>query len=881
MPIPVASLLSLAPLLVGSPAGTAPATVATIGAAQTTAAPICEALPVDGLGPGDFDVGFSSGASRGGAGKVPVSMQAGQEGELPRASLQARAPGADTNLQMSWEPTIAVDPGNPRIVAAAQFTSLQVSFDGGSTFQPAITAPGVNRGGDPSVAFDSQGRLFITYLCSPGGGRDICITGYDCDPDTTTCAQLPGVNWPVNVAAAAGRGGFNADKEWLAADSFPGGGFSDRLYVVWTDLSTSPWSIWVTYSGDQGENWSAAQQLSAGDESKVWPSHVTVSRNGFVYVAYHSQTGFLDGNAQRVPDGVSGQIVVRRSENGGVNWQPRSFAFGPGEADMSWNVQHKANGVIAGAQYWLQGSSQPWVLADPDADERIYVVANDDPDDDIDSGDAADVFIAISDDFGVSWSDPVRVDNGQPGTFQVMPTAAIDPVTGAIAVTYYDNSSMVANPTGNFQLDLLATASFDGGLNWLPEVDVNDGLFDVDAAGTCRFCGADNVGNLACSDMACPAPRTTRIGEYNGIAFGECTAYMVWADDDPSNPPTDIDTFFDRDPELGGDFEPPELDCPANLAVGCNDPVDPESTGEAAATDQCDLDPAVDFVDLVLPGNCPPGVTLETVQRTWNATDAAGNIDTCEQLISVIDADPPEIMVPLPLELECNAPGGVPADDPAVQAWLDSAVAVDECTDAVLENNAPDLFPAGCPPDGLETPVVFSAQDQCGNSDFAVSSVTVIDTTSPEVSCEVAIDTLWPPNHKLIDVGFSFTAADLCDPEPLTLEVTVTSDESPDLAPGAGGPRHCADAVIGPDNSVLLRAERSGPGDGRVYVVTVTAADACGNAGACSAEVTVPKSQGPQGAAVDSGQLFDPTQCSVFSDGFESGDSEAWIGAID
>lgn len=73
------------------------------------------------------------------------------------------------------------------------------------------------------------------------------------------------------------------------------------------------------------------------------------------------------------------------------------------------------------------------------------------------------------------------------------------------------------------------------------------------------------------------------------------------------------------------------------------------------------------------------------------------------------------------------------------------------------------------------------------------------------------------------------------------------------------GPTHCADAVVGPDGSVQLRAERSGNGDGRVYRITVTATDSCGNAATCSAEVRVPHH--PQSAAVDSGQAYNATTC--------------------
>ena len=71
--------------------------------------------------------------------------------------------------------------------------------------------------------------------------------------------------------------------------------------------------------------------------------------------------------------------------------------------------------------------------------------------------------------------------------------------------------------------------------------------------------------------------------------------------------------------------------------------------------------------------------------------------------------------------------------------------------------------------------------------------------------------------------------------------VKMNIDEHPAIAPGSGGPRHCPDAMIDPDTGeVLLRAERSGAGEGRVYVVKVTVTDACGNFSTCEAAIGVP-----------------------------------------
>jgi hypothetical protein len=69
----------------------------------------------------------------------------------------------------------------------------------------------------------------------------------------------------------------------------------------------------------------------------------------------------------------------------------------------------------------------------------------------------------------------------------------------------------------------------------------------------------------------------------------------------------------------------------------------------------------------------------------------------------------------------------------------------------------------------------------------------------------------------------------------------VTSDE-PDNSHGDGNTSN--DIVIGADcRSVQLRAERAGPGDGRVYTVTLRLRDSAGAFTRADFEVSVPHSQ--------------------------------------
>jgi hypothetical protein len=219
-----------------------------------------------------------------------------------------------------------------------------------------------------------------------------------------------------------------------------------------------------------------------------------------------------------------------RDGNGGANFAAGNVpqvnnAFGAGQASVTCNQQSNplAGTEIPGADFWLQGTMQPWILPDPLDAGSVYVVANDDPDNAYGSGDDADVVIARSSDFGVTFTRS-RVDHGPGQSFAVMPTAHIDQ-DGKIAVHWYDNRGNLMNNgtnanfgTANFLLDLYGTTSDDGGQTFANDFLINDAPFDPDvgSATNCRF------GSIAGNNC------TIRIGEYNGVWTVDAIGYATW-----------------------------------------------------------------------------------------------------------------------------------------------------------------------------------------------------------------------------------------------------------------------------------------------------------------------------------------------------------------
>jgi hypothetical protein len=137
--------------------------------------------------------------------------------------------------------------------------------------------------------------------------------------------------------------------------------------------------------------------------------------------------------------------------------------------------------------------------------------------------------------------------------------------------------------------------------------------------------------------------------------------------------------------------------------------------------------------------------------------------------------------------------------------------------------------------------VTCDAADLAGNTTSASFTVTVSDTTAPEIGgVTPSVETLGPPNHRMIGVTIAATAAD--DVSAVACSITNVSSSEPDNGLGDGDTANDI-AITGP-LSVELRAERSGNGPGRVYTITVTCTDAAGNAAVDTTTVSVPKSNG-------------------------------------
>jgi len=142
--------------------------------------------------------------------------------------------------------------------------------------------------------------------------------------------------------------------------------------------------------------------------------------------------------------------------------------------------------------------------------------------------------------------------------------------------------------------------------------------------------------------------------------------------------------------------------------------------------------------------------------------------------------------------------------------------------------------------------VTLRVTDSQGELSTDTIEVAVVDTTPPQIASALNSTLLWPPNHRMVDVGASVAATDACS-TPTVILTSVTSSE-PDDSPGGGDGSTLGDiqgAEIGTsDFDFQLRAERDAAREGRAYRLTYTAVDGSGNQAGASSIVFVPHDQG-------------------------------------
>lgn len=220
---------------------------------------------------------------------------------------------------------------------------------------------------------------------------------------------------------------------------------------------------------------------------------------------------------------------------------------------------------------------------------------------------------------------------------------------------------------------------------------------------------------------------------------------------------------------------------------------------------------------------------------------------TTEDIPEFVDPNEPDNQPPV---ADAGDDQSVEASGPATSVNLDGSGSSDPDGDELSYSwsaGGPEIA-TGVNPTvslGLGTHVItLTVDDGNGGEDSDDVTITIEDTTPPEISFNQLTGSLWPPNHRMVLVATGISAHDIADGS-VPVSVTVSSNEAAN-GRGDGNTDQDYEITTNADGSknVYVRAERSGRGGGRIYTIGMSSVDDAGNSTSASFEVEVAHNQG-------------------------------------
>ncbi len=328
------------------------------------------------------------------------------------------------------EPSICIDPAHPnQLVAGANIRFVYASRDTGRTWSKRQIHSEWNVAGDPCIVVDTAGDFYYFSLSNADSWLDRMICNKSKDG---------GATWTEETYV-----GFNVlkdqDKEWACVDPL-----NNALYLTWTEFdhygSKSPYDsshILFARSLDAGKTWTEPLRLDehGGDcldgDNTVEGAVPAVGPKGEIYVAWAGPLG----------------LTMDCSLDGGNTWRDQDIPIGTIPGGWTYDIPgiYRCNGL-------------PVTLCDRSSGAfsgRVYVHWSDQRNGEEDT----DLWLTWSDDGGMKWQPPVRVNQDSGKAQQFMSWMTIDHKTGTLWCVFYDRRQ---HPESD-STDVFLAWSTDGG----------------------------------------------------------------------------------------------------------------------------------------------------------------------------------------------------------------------------------------------------------------------------------------------------------------------------------------------------------------------------------------------------------------------------------
>lgn len=324
------------------------------------------------------------------------------------------------------EASVIINPLNTNeIMVAAMGNWYYTSTDGGFTWIDGQLQSNWGVQADPVAIVDNTGRFYYIHL-----------------PDTierVVCHRRDNLSAPWSMeSSAAYNGTHEVDKEWAVYDPV-----NDRIYLSWTYFDTWGSSnpndsscIYMSWTENGGESWNEPIRISdqkgnaQGGPYSMHGSYPAVGPAGEVYITWWGPEG----------------LMFDRSMDGGLSWLGQDINITNQHINWIYNIP----GINLGVSF-------PVIACDRSGganNANIYICWADQRN----GYNDGDVFIVISEDGGLTWSEPIRVNDDPPDKHQFFPFVTVDQVTGKVWLVFFDRRNY--NDTNT---DVYMAVSDDGG----------------------------------------------------------------------------------------------------------------------------------------------------------------------------------------------------------------------------------------------------------------------------------------------------------------------------------------------------------------------------------------------------------------------------------
>lgn len=409
---------------------------------------------------------------------------------LERLEPRTLFSSAFTNINVSKlkgnqaEGAIAVDPLNPsKLFAVSNIDTgdglmAATSSDGGATWSAQVIAkdntalPAACC--DPSVAFDSFGNLFLTYLNSADNQVELLLST-DAGHSFTLLTQFNG----------------NVDQPTVA---------------------TGPGSVWLDFDRGNSVSVTAAPVVSLGSVGSFQPlqqvpgsangqfGDIAVGAGGQVMVTWQSDTSAHHSliKVSVNPTGLGGKfgraVLVGATNVPTFDYIPAQNSRGvDAETGLAFDT---SGGPFAGRAYLVYTDEYPAASGN------------------------TDIYVRYSDNDGTTWSAPIRVNDDSGANSQFLPRIKLDPTSGRAAVSWYDARNDMGTGSAG---DLDGTINTDGEMYATVITPQSDGLLV-----------SPNRQVAAAPSDSFDANSTIDFGDYTGLDFYAGAVHPLWFDNSNS-----------------------------------------------------------------------------------------------------------------------------------------------------------------------------------------------------------------------------------------------------------------------------------------------------------------------------------------------------------